>query len=290
MKKIKKSYSGGNLRTFKTYLNKQKEKERNFKVISSGLSRCVIFESGIKFNFFPNDKGSRIEGAYFVNMVRSRIDKYIEKNGLLPICNDAIQVQLFNTDAIALRGLNPISCLDLNSCYWRTANLLGYIDDELYEKGVKSGFKKGLLISIGSLNKLKHIEVYKDGKLNGKPTIDEEYRNKYSPFYWNIISKVRDLMMRVYEELGEDFYMWLTDCAFVHPDKTKAVEKIFKEEGYPYKIYKAEFTYFDGLQVNWYDFKSKNPKGMPISNRHIENDYMTWRAIQDFNTKINSND
>ena len=69
-------------------------------------------------------------------------------------------------------------------------------------------------------------------------------------------------MMRVYEELGEDFYMWLTDCAFVHPDKTKAVEKIFKEEGYPYKIYKAEFTYFDGLQVNWYDFKSKNPKGI----------------------------
>ena len=106
MKKIKKSYSGGNLRTFKSYLSKQKAKERNFKVISSGLSRSVIFDSGIKFNFFPNDKGSRIEGAYFVNMVRSRLDKYIDKNGLLPLHKEAIQVQLFNTDAIALRGSN----------------------------------------------------------------------------------------------------------------------------------------------------------------------------------------
>ena len=149
MKKIKKSYNGGNLRSFKSYINKQKSKERNFKVISSGLSRCVIFESGIKFNFFPNDKESRIEGAYFVNMVRSRLDRYIEKNGLSPMHKEAIQVQLFNTDAIALRGNNPISCLDLNSCYWRTANLLGYIDDDLYVKGITSGFKKGLLISIG---------------------------------------------------------------------------------------------------------------------------------------------
>ena len=97
-------------------------------------------------------------------------------------------------------------------------------------------------------------------------------------------------MMRVYEEVGEDFYMWLTDCAFVNPDKTNLVESIFKEEGYPYKMYNAEFTYFDGMQVDWYDHKSKNPKGMPISNRHIDNDYMTWKSIQEFNAKINSND
>lgn len=260
----------------------QKEEGANFQVMSSGLSKSLIFDSGIKYNYFSNDKGSRVEGAYFVNMVRSSIDKYIDKNGLQELSEENPNVQTFNLDGIAFAGSNEITCLDLNSCYWTSAFLLGYIDKTLYDKGVKSGFKKGLLISIGSLNKLKHIERYENGVKVGKSSIDEVYRERYAPFYWNIISKVRDLMMQVYDALGDDFYMWLTDCAFINPDCYNKVKEIFDSNGYPFKEYKARFTKFDGITVYWDDYKAEQNKQMPISNREIQNDYLSWKTINNF--------
>ena len=286
MKKFKRSFVGGDLRMFSNMLKIQKEDGANFKVISSGLSKTLIFDTGIKYNYFSNDKGSRVEGAYFVNMVRSSIDKYIDKNGLQELSEQNPNVQTFNLDGIALAGDNEITCLDLNSCYWRSAFLLGYIDEVLYEKGVKSGFKKGLLISIGSLNKLKHIEKYENGVKVGKSTIDEVYRERYAPFYWNIISKVRDLMMQVYDVLGDEFYMWLTDCAFINPDCYDKVKEVFDSNGYPFKEYKARFTKFDGITVYWDDYKAEQNKQMPISNREIQNDYLTWKTLNNFQLDV----
>ena len=289
MKKIRTSYNGGSLKNFTSYLARQKNNGANFTVLSSGLSRTVILDSGIKFKFFPNDDKNRVQGAYFVNMVRSSINKYIDKHGLLDEPNDTPQVQTFNPDGIALAGQNDIMCMDLNSCYWRTANLLGYIDDDLYKKGVDSGFKMGLLISIGALNKLKHIDTYEDGKKVGSE-IDEQYRRRYSPFYWKIISRVRDLMMTVYEKLEDDFYMWLTDCAFINPVRYDEVKKIFDDYGYPFKDYRSHFSYFDGINVSWYEHKSGKTKNMPISNRDVRSEHLTWKTINEFNSKINNNE
>ena len=270
-------------------MSKQKANKNNFEVVSSGLSKSLILDSGIKFNFFPNNKDSRVEGVHFVNMVRRSIDKYIEENGIVDKVDENPQVQTFNSDGISLAGDNDVCCLDLNSCYWRTANILGYIDDKLYKKGVESGLKKGLLISIGALNKLKHIDKYENGK-KVSTRIDEDYKIRYSPFYWNIIKRVRDLMMTVYEQLGDDFYMWLTDCAFIKPDSYDKVEKIFNDAGYPFKIYKARFTLFDGINVFWYDYKAEQSKTMPLSNRDIKDSYLTWKTIRDYNAKINNNE
>ena len=289
MKRIKKVFGGGDLKRFKKSLKKFQERGDNFVVESKGLSRSIIFDSGIKFKYFPTDKDSKVRGAYFVNMVRKSIDNYIDKNGLLAPPSETPKVVAFNTNAITLAGDEEVLCLDLNSCYRRTANILGYISDELYQKGISSGYKKGLLISIGSLNSIKHIQEYKDGELIRRG-IDDNHSRRYAPFYWNIIQKVRDLMMEVYGALSDDFYMWLTDCAFVSPSKEKIVTEIFDKRGYPYKRYTSNFTYCDGYKVSWYDHKSQKNKSNAIASSDITQDYITWKIINDFNTKYKDNE
>ena len=52
----KKTFNGGNLKQFESFLDKQINHKSNFKVVSSGLSRTIIFDSGIKFRYFSKSK------------------------------------------------------------------------------------------------------------------------------------------------------------------------------------------------------------------------------------------
>ena len=60
MKRIKKVFGGGDLKRFKKSLKKFQERGDNFVVESKGLSRSIIFDSGIKFKYFPSDKVHQI--------------------------------------------------------------------------------------------------------------------------------------------------------------------------------------------------------------------------------------
>ena len=84
-KRIRKSFQGGNLKSYNEFLDKQTEHRSTFKVISSGLTRKVVFESGVKYRFFSNSKKDLIKGSYFVNLVRKSISKYIDSGKEIPV-------------------------------------------------------------------------------------------------------------------------------------------------------------------------------------------------------------
>ena len=273
---------GGNLTDFVTFIIKQQENRTNFKVTSKGVSKIVEFDSGVKYRFFGhgNTKDSRIKGAYFATMVKKSIDKRIDRYGIISK-RDGVISQVFNVKAIQANMDKPLCCLDLNLCYWRTAYLLGYIDKELYHKGIESGHKRGMLVSIGSLNTLPIIEKYEDGSMISQTT-DAELNAKYSPFYWAIIGKVFDLCMEVYKAIGDDMYMWLTDCAFINPDRQLEVIAIFEKYGFPFKTYTSDFTYCDGKIVEWYDCKDVKLKTISVGGRNIEPLYRKWKYSHKF--------
>ena len=282
-KGIKKVMNGGSLRMYPDFLDAHIKNKSKFKVVSSGLSKIVVFDNGIKFRFFGNGSSSKIEGAYFVSIVKKQIDNYISKYGVVPI-KDKRTIQSFNPEAIQNYIGKPVTCLDLNLCYWRTAYLLKFIDEKTYNKGLESGHKKGMLVSIGALNKLPIIEYYEKGKAISQ-TYDTEVNSKYSPFYWAIICKVRDLMMEVYKEIGDDLYMWLTDCAFIHPDKEKQVTELFSKYGFPYKKYVSDFMDCTNYDVIWFDCKANKVKSMSISNRLLKKQYNRWKYTKSFYSK-----
>ena len=280
----KKTFNGGNLKQFESFLDKQIHHKSNFKVVSSGLSRTIIFESGIKFRYFSKSNKDNIKGAYFVNLVRKQIDKLIEEKFVMPPYNEKVNAQCFNVKAIqkAIENDADVECIDLNSCYWTTAYNLGFIDKKLFDKGIDSGHKLGLVVSIGALNKLPLIETYESGDFTSRK-YDYEYNERYSPFYWSIISKVRDVMMEVYEALEDDMYMWLTDCAFVNANKKDAVISIFEKHKYQSKSYKSKFIEVDKYKAKWIDLSKDVNKDISIANRHIENDYKLWKIVNQYN-------
>jgi hypothetical protein len=267
----KSSFNSGDLEKYQSALAYAKKSKQSFTIVSTGLSRKMVLPNGYKLNYFGR-KGSNnlVEGAFLVMMVKREIDAYIEKNGVPPKV-EPTQVQTFNFTAIkkVLSGnRQPIVGVDINACYWYVAHKLGYISDSLFERGLNTKKKKGLLISIGCLNKLPMIKTYENGECVST-TFDFEYNDTYSPFYWNIINYTYELMIESFYIFGDDWYMYLTDCLFVSVDKIKDAQEFLKSKGFYHKNHSIEFKSFDSKNITWFDFKDSKIKTMYAGSRDI---------------------
>ena len=271
-KQTKQNFNSGDLEKYRTALEYARKSKQSFQIVSTGLSRKIIMPNGYKLNYFGR-KGAQnlVEGAFLVMMVRREIDAYIEKNGTPPQV-EPTQVQTFNFTAIrkVLSGKRkPIVGVDINACYWFVAHKLGYISDTLFERGLNTKKKKGLLIAIGCLNKLPMIKTYQDGVCIDT-TFDTAQHQMYSPFYWNIIYHTHQLMIDSFKVFGDDWYMFLTDCLFVSIDRMKDAQEFLKEKGFFYKNHTIEFKTFDAKNITWFDYKDMKMKTMYAGTRDID--------------------
>lgn len=277
---MRKSFFKGDLERYNEYVHDSKTNGESFTTISVGLSRKIKYKNGQQFKFFGSKNNKQfVEGAFLTPMVVREIDKYIEENGI-PDKLDRVDVQQFNFDKIIdeVRSTRkkPIVGIDINSCYWRTAYLLGYISEELYERGLTTAKKKGLLVAIGCLNKLPIYKEYKDGECISRWQ-DYEYHSKYSPFYWQIINHTHELMLECYHLMREHFYMFLTDCVFVDVRAMNVAKKFFTDRGYDVKHHIIDFQKYDGKRLIWWDNKDQRMKGIYASNRDINLTYNAWK-------------
>lgn len=277
---MKKVFYRGNIDSFNKHIKEFRRNGESFKVYRSGLTRKIITPTKT-FRFFGKDTNNYIKGCWNTNRVKKCIDSYIDKYGV-PKRFDKPHIQVFNTNAISQNLNKAVGCIDVNACYWTTAMMLGYIDEHTYRVGLEEGNKMGLLVSIGSLNKKPFIEEYQSGKKTISYVDDSKYK-RYSPFYWKIIGYTRDVFCKIYEELGDDMYMWITDCVFFDVKHKKKVKDILTEFGYKSKFYVSDFTYCDGHIVKWFDCKEGNEKKMSAYGREIENEYQMYKLFHSYN-------
>ena len=273
-------FNGGNLRDFEVFIEQASKTSEKFEVVINGLSRLVVFSNGTKMRFYGKKKNfSYVDGVFLTRMVRKEVDTYISKNGI-PDTKPFVDVQQFNISKIqelcALKRRVPVIGVDIDKCYWRTANILGYISDELYERGLKTNKKMGLLVAIGCLNKFPIIKSFEGGEVTHK-TRDYAYHNRYSPFYWNIIYHTYQIMMDAYMEFGDDFVMYLTDCLFVTPKRMNDAKKFFLNRGYQTKTHVIDVRKYDGKRLIWYDNKEQKLKGIYAMNRDISLENITYK-------------
>lgn len=276
----KKSYHVGDVEKFNKTLEYAQRSGETFKTITSGLSRKIVLSNGLKLNYFGHQgKNNLIDGAFLVRMVQRDIDAFIEQHGQLPMIKPSI-VQTFNHNAIK-RVLSsertPIIGIDINSCYWVTAHHLGYISDDLFQRGLSTCKKKGLLIAIGCLNKLPMIKHYENGQLKFT-SFDDEYNQRYAPFYWRIIRYTHEILIKSFETFQDDWFMWLTDCVFVSADKVQEAQKLLTSFGYNVKTHTIEFKKFENYNLEWFDFKDQKIKTMHTGRRDIHYYYPLWKA------------
>jgi hypothetical protein len=275
----KKTFVCGTINSYRQTVSKYAKNGESFQTISSGMTRRIVLPNGAKMRFFGTEaRGQIVDGAFLVQMVQREIDDYIAKKGT-PQHRVVHDVQMFNLPMIKHRLANrpqPVIGIDINACYWNTAHQLGYISDELHARGLSTAKKKGLLISIGCLNKKPVIKTYRDGKLVST-RFDEEFYSRYSPFYWNIITATQDIMMKSYEQFNQQWYMFLTDCLFVDPKVMKDAQKFLTDMGYSSKIHQIEFKKYDGYKLHWHDYKEDKGKVMYVGNRDMQVIYNDWK-------------
>jgi hypothetical protein len=262
-----KSIKSGYLDKFDKDLEKLVKSKSTFKVISSGLTRKIVFNDNdetYKRVYFGTSRKDILPGVYLVNAVRKDVDDYIQKEGQITMSLYKPKLILYNykriSDAIAT-GPKIIHAIDINACYFTTAFNLGYITQKTYDKawGKRKQYKLGLLASIGSLNKHELIEEFKAGEIEDT-RMNWEFKNRYSPFYWEVINYVAKVMMEIAHALGDDFYMWLTDCVYLEKGKQHVIEEILNKHGYAYKSFVIEFEAMTERKITWYDFKSREQK------------------------------
>ena len=282
MGRLKTSFRGGDLTHFKEKIERLCELEQTFKVELGGLSRGIKYESGKVQKYFGiRGKKNKINGLEFIMQMRRSVDRYLENN-VPPVCNGIPQSQTFNQDAIEKNLKKPVSAIDITKCYWVSAYKLGFISEHLYNKGMTSGKKEGLVVSIGSLNKMTLKQSYVKGELI-EEGYDKESHDRYSPFYRAIIHHVRDLMMEIYEKVGDKhFYMWLTDCAFVDSSKVDDVLEIFEKWGYSGTHNLIEFVGISEEYVHWFDNSKVKDKVIGIGKRNIQEEYKKWKDEIEF--------
>ena len=260
---------GGYLHKFNEDVERLKNGNASFQIVSSGLTRKIVFLKKNKVTnkrlYFGHKKDDILPGVHMVNAVRRNIDSFIEKGGKVPVIKYRPKLVLYNftqiEKALQKSPADLTYAIDINACYFKTAFNLGYINEDLYKKGwaKRKENKLGLLASIGSLNKHETIEVYEKGKLKDTHT-NWEYKNTYSPFYWAVINYVAEVMMEIADTLNDDFYMWLTDCVYIDKKHKHIVEKILDKHGYDYKNFFIEFSGLDAKKVYWYDYKAQEDK------------------------------
>jgi len=276
----KKNLFQGTIEKFKVQFPTILEKSRDFTIVASGMSRKVVLKNGSVLRYFGSkNHQSKVDGAFIVQMVQREINTHIDTKGI-PEHIKINDVQNFNLKQIEkiVNKKVPIMGIDINACYWNVAYKLGYISEKLYKRGLDDCSKQGLLIAIGCLAKRPLIRIYKDGALVENKFDDITYL-RYSPFYWNIIRYTYEMMVESYKILGNDWYMFLTDCIFVDVDKMKVAQKFLSDCGFQYKNHLIEYTSYDGYRLDWFDYKDKKTKQMYVYGRDI-NDTCSLEKIK----------
>lgn len=270
IEEIAKSKRCGSLDKFDAYQKAYEDAKSDFKTISYGSTKKIIYgKNSFVFNGMRGTK--KPSGIHLISYVKKDIDNLLrgeynpetdtyEYKFKLPKIPEKKPYLTFihhkNLDWYGT-GMEALA-IDADHCYWRSSYLLKHITEDTYQKGIaKKEYKDGRLIAIGTLGKVLTVRKYVKGVKVEEYTDDTEYL-KYGGFYWAVISKVNTMMLELWNELKEDFLMFLTDCVVIDPSKRDVALAIMHKHGYGTKEYRLVFTELTDTKVAWITDKGES--------------------------------
>lgn len=225
------------------------EMQMDFDVITAGTSTKLKFldENG---DVTDSHKFMSMlikgRGLHLANMTLMDVRKRLANGDYVPINTDpnrhSIETVCFNPKNIKYALYKKNYSLDINSCYWNTANNKGIISEKLYKYGYTKNkeWKDARNISIGALGTAVRVEKYRNGKLVERtpftPRPTNVCRLDIIDHVWNVcINDIRN-------QLGKNFLMFLTDCFFVNASVVDKVADLLELNGYQTKRAEVIFT------------------------------------------------
>jgi hypothetical protein len=289
-----KSRRCGSLDKFDAYQKAYEDAHSDFITVSYGSTKKIIYgKNSFVFNGVRGTK--KPSGIHLISYVKKDIDNLIrgeynpetdtyECSFKIPKIPEKKPYLTFihhkNLDWYGT-GMEALA-IDADHCYWRSAYLLKHITEDTYQKGIaKKEYKDGRLIAIGTLGKVLTVRKYEKGVKVEEYTDDTEYL-KYGGFYWAVITKVNAMMLELWNELKEDFLMFLTDCVVIDPSKRDVALAIMHKHGYGTKEYRLVFTELTDTKVAWVTDKGES--------KYIVHNRMLSKSERERNKENNGNE
>ena len=241
----------------------------------AGMTRIIYYHDAdgnvTSKNIYYGHKGMpRMEGVELVNLLRKELRKRIENGEKAPKYTQGSSVLGFHIPNLKRisEAKEEIIEIDMNACYWTTAYRLGFISDELFQKGWKKRrtAKIGLLAAIGSLNKKTYTEDFSFGKSGGIERCAKD--DMFRPYYWAVITEVNRIMHESIKKIPpHHFMMWLTDCIYLKKESAPLVKDYFKELGYEFKQHTSHIDAVSDRTIKWTCHKDNSNKYVFYSDR-----------------------
>jgi hypothetical protein len=227
-----------------------KENRIPFVLEASGRS-CKIITSYAKTNFtdskLPNNE------LYFIQMVKNHIVKneIKAKNEFLQY--QSVDFMQFNSKKKGIYKGN-LKEIDLTSAYWSMMYRLGYIDDNLYLKGLQME-KLTRLVSIGALASKKVVYQY-DGNEEGKAVKTGIKFNKELFDIWFSVVYATDLLIKeAISNTNSDYFFYWVDAIFTDSISAEKIKTYFDNHLIAYKDLDIK-----AIQINEHKIYVRNSK------------------------------
>ena len=250
MRKLK-----GDLNAFEKDLELFKSSGVEFISKRYGSTGCILYGG----NEYVYSKTGDVSIRNMCASVTRDAKKYLKNNNLDHI--DEKKVVHFNRPSIEKMIGDNVVGIDINACYWTIAKRYGIIGEKTYLKGLQN--KTARLIATGSLAKKIRTVNY----ANGEQLCDEVSRPETYKVWNLLLDEVYKLYLEARGVLGDDFYMWLTDCVYTSPRRAFEMIDFFTNKGFDVKFEQYRFLEFKGN--NLYYLSTTNDKikwiGVPMS-------------------------
>jgi hypothetical protein len=216
----------------------------NYEFIRSGNSVILKAGDGITYYTYSfiktskNDKGLPLNEVSFISKVKRHIlSEGLEKKPAL--YKSEIEIKYFYINQSIKIGSVLHDCIDvdLNSAYWQSAKMQGYIDEPLFKEGMTKD-KRIRLAAIGTF--AKQTETF---KYNGRT---EKYtgavKEKYPQVFFNQAWAINQVMEKCKEAIKKDMVFYWVDGIKVKTQKAVSIcQDIINEHGFSSKLKPAKY-------------------------------------------------
>jgi len=281
-----------NNKEFRTVLMRDRKEFLSTKQYLCNIKADFVYESAGSIDKIYYDKRCFVsvdlkdsggQGHHLSKLFMADIDLWLEKNQTPPQWDNNYREQMFNLDAIESDIGRQLVMIDINDCYWRTALLLGYITEETYIKGLRSkSWKLGRNACIGSLAKTTISVPFKKGIADRRNRRITHPKLEYQLIRNHIIGHVYNIFNDLFKQMGDTFYMFLTDCLVTRYTRLSDVQKHLRNEGYRSKAKPIEFIGVDRNErkIMWHDFQSSNIDQFDRDNKVAKDKYYLYSDAQ----------
>ncbi len=171
----------------------------------------------------------------------------------------------YNRDNVLKNVGNEMHCIDIKNCYFETAYNTLIIGERVYDMGFREAkpYKRARNAAIGSLGKVTRRQEYKDGV----PLKPISKADGLKDARLHVLFTVWEMATEIIDALGNDFYMFLTDCFYFDKKRKDVVMKILKKHGYKYRSFMGDIISLEPIsgyvdKVHWYDHAKEKKKFM----------------------------